>query len=123
MSAIDVLIIEDNDWLAGQYGRVLKAAGFSSRHAPNALVAIDLVDEVLPRAIILDMLLAVTTGITLLHELRSHADLARLPVIVVTNLADELKLEDLQPYGVTQLLDKTTMHPDDIATAVKRELL
>jgi len=123
MSTIDVLVVEDNDWLAGQYLRVLKAAGFSARHVSNALAAIDLIDEVLPRVIVLDMLLAVTTGMALLHELRSHDDLAQLPVIVVTNLADELKLEDLRPYGVTQLLDKTTMHPDDIATAVKRELL
>ncbi len=122
MSVIDVLIVEDNEWLASQYARVLSDAGFSSRHASNALAAIDLADESLPQVIILDMLLAVTTGVTLLHELRSHDDLARIPVVVVTNLAEELKLEDLQPYGVVQLLDKSTMHPEDIATAVKRLL-
>ena len=69
------------------------------------------------------MLLAGTTALALLHELQSHTDTAKVPVILCTNLADGLDLEELAPYGVRRIVDKTTMQPDDIVAAVKSVLL
>jgi hypothetical protein len=39
-----------------------------------------------------------------------------------TNLANELKLDDLKPYGVKRILDKTTMIPNDLAVSVRSVL-
>ncbi len=122
MKTVDVLIVEDNEWLARQYSRVLKNAGFSSSHVMHTISAIDHIDEIRPKMILLDMLLTVATGMTLLHELQSHDDLAQIPVVVVTTLAEQFDYEALRPYGVVELLDKTTMHPEDIVAAVRRLL-
>lgn len=118
-----VLIVEDDDWLAEQHVRTLKKANIRSTAVPHALAAIDSVDQQVPDALVLDVLLIGPNAFTLLHELQSHADLAGIPVILCTNSADQLAEEDLAAYGVTRALDKATMQPDDLITAVRRVLL
>lgn len=118
-----VLIVEDDEWLAQQFMRTLQGSGMETGRAPHALAAIDMIDERLPDGIVLDVLLPGANAFTLLHELRSHADLAAIPVILCTNNADRLCEEDVAAYGVQRILDKTTMHPDELAAAIKRVLL
>ena len=114
-----IFIIEDDLWQAEQYQVVLEAAGYAVRSFDNGIAAIAAVDEGRPDVIILDMLLAGTTGMTLLHELQSYTDTGEVPVILCTNLADDIQLADVVPYGVQRILDKTTMQPYDLVTAIR----
>lgn len=123
MSVQSVLIVEDDEWLAQQYQRVLVNAGYQVFISPHALAAINIIDDVHPVAIILDVLLTGSTAFTLLHELQSYGDTGIIPIILCTNLAGDLSLENLKPYGVKRILDKTTMLPDDLVTALKSVLL
>lgn len=115
----DVLIIEDDLWLAEQFQRTLNRAGFSSRHVSSGHGAMDAIDEQSPDAIVLDMLLTGGTALTLLHELQSYVDTAEIPVILCTNLASQVTMQDMAPYGVRRIIDKMTMQPDDIVTAAR----
>lgn len=118
-----VLIVEDDEWLAGQYERLLLKSGYDcviSPHAPAAIIAID---DYKPDVIILDVLLTGGTAFALLNELQSYDDTSKIPVILSTNLADQLDPSKLESYGVKKILDKTTMQPDDIVTAVKGALI
>lgn len=121
--ADDVLIIEDDVWLAEQFQRTLEVAGFSSSTVSSGHLAIEMIDEYPPKVVVLDMLLTGGTAVTLLHELQSYTDTGVIPVVLCTNLAAQLSLKDLAPYGVKRILDKTTMHPEDIATAVRSVML
>jgi len=116
---MNIVLVEDNILLAQQFRRTLEKSGYEVYVSPHAVGAIDLIDEVHPGAIVLDMLLIGSTALPLLHEMQSHDDLARIPVIMVTSLADDLSFESLKPYGVTHLLDKTSMHPEDLIAAVR----
>lgn len=118
-----VVVVEDDAWLAEHYLRVLRRGGYETYHAPNALDAIDIIDDTRPQAILLDVLLTGTTALALLHELRSHSDLADIPVVLATNLADQIELDDVESYGVRRILDKATMHPEDIVAAIRGVLL
>lgn len=114
-----VLVIEDDVWLAEQFLRTLTNAGYIVQSSTNGPIAMEQIDQSPPDAIVLDVLLTGGTGLTLLHELQSYQDTASIPVILCTNLASQISLKDVQPYGVRRILDKTTMHPDDIVTAIK----
>jgi CheY-like chemotaxis protein len=117
-----VLVVEDDRWLAEQYSRVLSAANYKSIIVTHALAAIQAVDDYQPDAIILDVLLTGSTAFALLHELQSYGDTGDIPIILCTNLASELSLDDLKPYGVRRVIDKTTMQPDDIVVALRSVL-
>lgn len=117
-----ILVVEDDTWLAEQHSRTLKAAGYDVSIANHVFKAIEDVDSFKPDAIILDILLTGNTGFTLLHELQSYTDTTNIPVVVCTNLATDISLDSLKPYGVVKMLDKTTMHPEDLVAAVKGAL-
>lgn len=117
-----VLLVEDDAWLAEMEQSVLEGAGYEVRHAPHALAAIDAVDEYAPDVIILDVLLAGSTAFAFLNELQSHADTKEVPVVLCTNLAEQFNDAHLKEYGVRRVVDKTTMHPQDLVVAVKAVL-
>jgi two-component system response regulator BaeR len=114
-----ILIVEDDAWLAEQHERVLQKAGYGTSIALHAIAAIDAVDNVHPDVIILDVLLTGSTAFALLNELQSYGDTGVIPVVLCTNLAADIKLDDVRPYGVRRILDKATMEPDDIIAAVR----
>jgi PleD family two-component response regulator len=122
MTRANILIVEDDAWTAEQHIRVLQTAGYQAEYVTHTLDAIEVVDVRPPDVIILDLLLTGQNALTLLHELRSHADLASIPIILCTNSADALASEDVAVYGVRQVIDKATMQPADLITAVKRVL-
>jgi CheY-like chemotaxis protein len=114
-----VLLVEDDPWLAELEEGILTGAGYKVSHAPHAPSAIAKIDETQPDIIILDVLLTGSTAFALLHELQSYGDTKKIPIILCTNMADNLKLEDLQQYGVKRIVDKTTMQLDDLPAAIK----
>lgn len=117
-----ILIVEDDDWTAEQYIRILGSAGFSATFVTNAPDAMASIDAHPPSLIILDLLLTGQNALPLLHELRSHADLAGIPIVLCTNSADALADEDVTAYGIRQVIDKTTMQPNDLIAAAKKVL-
>lgn len=118
-----VLIVEDDDWLADQYVRTLQAGGIRAVAVQHALAAMDSIDATLPDVVVLDVLLPGPNAFTLLHELRSHADLAAIPVILCTNSADQIADEDAKVYGIRDVLDKSTIAPHELVAAIKRVLV
>ena len=114
-----VLVIDDDEWLAKLFTRRLEYNGMVVQSAPNAIEALDLIDSFRPAVIILDLFMPGPNGLVLLHELQSYDDLGRIPVVVCTTSANDITIEQLRPYGVRLLLDKVSMHPDDIAKAVR----
>jgi len=117
-----VLIVEDDEWLAEQQSRVLTKAGYITTISPHAMAAIDAVDDVQPDVIVLDMLLTGSTAFGLMHELQSYGDTGSIPIVLCTNLAADISMDDVRPYGVMRILDKTTMVPGDVVTAVRSVL-
>ncbi|MDN5275954.1 MAG: hypothetical protein JWN33_603 [Candidatus Saccharibacteria bacterium] len=121
MSRATVLVIEDEEWLQSRYQAMLEK-DYDVLTAAEGQTAMELIDQRPVSVILLDMLLSVSTGLTLLHELQSYADTARIPVIIASTIADTLTIEQLQPYGVVRILDKTTMTPKDIISSIRSAL-
>lgn len=107
-----LLIIEDDPQWATVLGRYAAEVGCTVRTvvAPNQAMA--MIDVWRPDGLLLDLLLAGETGMALLNELRSHEDLARLPVVVCSNVG--LELGQLRPFGVRAVLDKAQMTPEEV---------
>ncbi len=116
-----VLVVDDDAWQADMIVGQLTKDGFVAEVATDALAAFTSIDRHSPDVIVLDIMLPGPNGIAFLHELRSHTDIANIPVVVCS--AGQLEAGKLRPYGVTSVLDKTTMQPDDVLVAVRRALL
>jgi CheY-like chemotaxis protein len=113
-----VLVLDDDLWQLQQHCRVLIQAGMTCIPTQSPQAAMERVEEAVPDVIVIDMLLQENSALPLLHELQSHIDLSRIPCIVCSNIVQKLPT-DMSRYGVRRVLDKTTMHPSDLVTAVK----
>lgn len=115
-----ILVVEDDTWQADHYARELGRAGYEVRTARHAYDAMAQIDEMIPDAIVLDMMLPGSNGLALLHELRSHDDLAAVPVVMASSLT--LAEDTLRPYGVCGVIDKTTATNEDLVIALRKVL-
>ncbi|OYX42485.1 hypothetical protein B7Y94_03295 [Candidatus Saccharibacteria bacterium 32-49-12] len=114
-----ILLIEDDAWLAESYAQILEKQGWIIDYAAHAISAMERIDHAKPDVIFSDVLLAGPTAMALFNELQSHADTKDIPVILCTNIADQLNQTDLAPYGVRRILDKATTEPDDLVAAIR----
>lgn len=117
-----ILIIEDDILLAECYQRWLAASGYHVYAVTDAQAALDAIDDNRPDCILLDMLLHGANGVQLLNIMQSHADMARIPVVVCSNALPK-QLPDLTHYGVKSVLDKTVLTRPKLAAAVGEALL
>lgn len=87
---------------------------------PDAIAALDAMGESCPDLILLDILLGGPNGFTLLNELASYSDTAKIPIIIVTSL--DLPSSHFSHYNVKCILNKSTMTPATIQEAVRHAL-
>lgn len=116
-----IFIVEDDTWMAECVARAIKTlpGTFTIETFPDAVTAMSALSDcpdALPDLILLDVLLNGPDGFTLLHELSSYDDTAKIPIILVTSL--RLNLTDLAVYNVKNILYKDQMTPPEIAKAV-----
>ena len=116
---LHIVLVEDDPWFAESLERTFQSHAISLTIAAYPAQALECIDQKTPDVIVLDMLLAGSTGMVLLHELQSHDDLAQIPVVVCTTTMTATLCHELRPYGVRAVFDKTTMHPEDIARTVR----
>lgn len=107
-----IYLVEDDVLLAEHFTSVLK--DHLVKTYTNAIDAIHAINNQLPELIILDIVLDGPSGFSLLNELQSYTDTAKIPVIICSGVSEDLNESDLSSYGVVAILDKTTMKPRDL---------
>ncbi len=101
----DVLVVDDEAELRTLTRHALERSGWSVTEAANGAEALEQVTRALPRAILLDLSMPVMDGFAFLHELRTRAGCADVPVVVLT--ARDLTPEDRRRLrGADQVLNK-----------------
>lgn len=113
------LIVEDDPVWANIFERYARQVKFEPKLVNSPQLAMDALDENTYDVIVLDMLLLSETGMALLNEIRSYSDIANIPIIVCTNV-DGLTLEQLRPFGVRDLFDKSKLEPMEFRLALER---
>ncbi len=79
-----VLVIDDNADFLRLVELLLQKAGYEVHLAESALKASELLEQEIPDAILLDIMMPVRNGLELLENLRWNARFDKVPVIVIT---------------------------------------
>ena len=116
-----VLLVEDDLYIGRVYERAFRLAGhqmeiiIDGEMAWNALSTRDL----LPAAIILDIMLPKMSGTELLEKIKKDKRLAHLPVAVLTNSFDEDLERKLLVGGADLFLIKVDHEPKEIVSMIE----
>ena len=108
-----ILIVEDNRILAENFARILRS-DFEISHADSAGSAISRIDNSFPDVILLDILLSGHSAFALLNELQSYVDTAKIPVVICSDLTENLDENSLKKYQVKSILDKSKISPKEL---------
>ena len=83
----------------------------------NLFEVIPMLETELPDLIVLEIMLDGPNGFTLLNELASYPDTAKIPIIIVTSL--NINCDKLPALNVWKIFRKETMVPDEFLDAVR----
>ena len=103
--------------------RLLEPVGFALREEINGRRALDVCETWRPHMILMDIVMPVMDGITMLGKLRKDTWGKTANIILLTNLSDaaETVATSLE-MGVYEYLVKSDWRLDDIAEKIKKKL-
>ncbi len=87
-----VLVVEDNESTRKLIGRILEGAGWTVTEAANGKSALEKLSDCKPTLILLDLMMPVMDGFSMLAEMRKNPEWSATPVVVVT--AKELSKDE-----------------------------
>ena len=117
-----ILIVEDEPTLLRVIAEKLAHEGFIALEAKNGKEGLALALKKRPELILLDIIMPVMDGVTMLAKLRSDAWGKNVPVVILTNLSDERKVSLAIEKGVFDYLVKSDWTLEDVVKKVKERL-
>jgi two-component system, chemotaxis family, chemotaxis protein CheY len=107
-AAASVLVVEDEPDIRETLRDILEMEGYRVRCAANGKEALDVLAEMKPKLILLDLMMPVMSGYELLQRLRESDDLAKIPVTVVSAVGDRATVRNAsilkKPFDLDVLL-------------------
>ncbi len=113
-----IVCAEDDQMIAASLVEGFKTAGFEVTSAYDGEEALAKIKEVKPDVVLLDIMMPKLDGIGVVWELKADADLAKTPVVMLTNLSDPATVSKILEAGVTDYLLKSEQSIDEIVTKV-----
>ena len=117
-----ILLVEDDDALAGVYETRLSAEGFDIRRVPNGEDALASAQEYKPDLILLDVMMPKVSGFDVLDILRNTPETTNVKVIMLTALSQESDKQRAQDLGVDDYLVKSQVVIADVVDRIKHLL-
>lgn len=102
-----ILIIEDEPAQATTIDLAMKKAGFETVVAHDGSEGLNSAMSNIPDLILLDLVLPKIDGVSVLKQLRANDATAKIPILILTNLASGETVKEVIEAGGTDYLVKT----------------
>lgn len=120
--AVQVLLVEDDAFLANIYKTKFEMEGFKVHVSENGEIGLKDAKKKHPDIILLDVLLPKMDGFTVLEHLKEDDELKDTPVILLTNLGQKDDVEKGLALGAADYLIKAHFKPSETVEKVKKVL-
>ena len=114
-----ILIVEDSEPAIIQIKDLLEQKGYNVSVANSGSEALDLIPDLVPDGIILDLMMPDVDGFEVLRQIREDESIAHIPVLILTAkhiTKDELKF--LKSNHIHQLIQKGDVNKNDLYRAI-----
>jgi len=116
-----IIIVEDDNTLASVYKQELEKGGHTATIISDS-EAVSQIGVLKPDVILLDILMPNVNGLDILRELKADPVAAAIPVILLTNVAEDASIAKGLELGAYGYLLKSETTPDQILTRVNMTL-
>lgn len=119
---IKILVVEDEAMLLRALDDKLSLEGFTVIQATNGRDGLSTALKEHPTLILLDIMMPIMDGMTMLRELRKDDWGKTVPVIMLTNLVDSEKVDECIKQGVYDYLVKSEWTLEQLIKKVKEKI-
>lgn len=118
-----ILIVDDEPLMLRMYQRIFtEANGFSLESAVDGEEGLKMIKEIKPVMVLLDVLMPKLHGIQVLERMKEDKEMAKIPVIMLTNLDEENRMSKAIELGAQGYLIKSDFKPEEILKKTKEVL-
>ena len=114
-----ILIIEDDYFLSSLMKARLEKEGFAVGQAFDGEEALQLLKQEIPALVILDLIMPKVTGFEVLQMISITPQLDKIPVVIVSNLAQDSDIEKARQLGAREYFIKVKISIDDLIEKIK----
>lgn len=116
-----IAIIEDDLAISQMYRIKFESDGFTVDTAGNGKLGLQLIENMKPDIILLDLMMPEMSGDQMLIELRKQP-WGNIPVIILTNMGEQEVPDIVRQLGVNKFILKADMTPKQVVDLVKTQL-
>lgn len=113
-----ILIVDDEEILRRIYTDRLTFEGFTVDTAADGEEALSKIRTSPPNLILLDILMPKLNGIQVLEQISTDTNLKTIPVIVLSNVANDENIKKALALGAKDYLLKTNFSPNEIINKI-----
>ena len=117
-----ILLAEDDKFLSTAMGDKLIREGFAVLRASNGIDAVALAKAERPDLVLLDIIMPQKTGFEVLSELRLDPSTRNIPVMVLSNLGQEVDIKKARDLGAIDYLVKSDVEMKVVVAKIKEAL-
>lgn len=114
-----ILLVEDDSFLRALLTDKLVKEGFLVRGAAGGQEALDMLQEITPMLIILDLLMPAIDGFQVLEVIRKNDRLKNTPVLVLSNLGEQEHIDRAKALGADDYLVKAYFTLSEITEKIR----
>lgn len=114
-----ILWVEDDKLIGNILGKKLLSSGFDVTHAKDGEEAVKDLEQIMPDAIMIDLLLPGMSGFDILQKVRNNPKFKDVPVMILSNLSKPSDIERAKILGAQKFLVKATASLDQIVMEVR----
>lgn len=118
MTKANIVIVEDEHDLAAAYQIILEKNGYKVSVANDGLQALQILEDIEPDLILLDLRMPRIGGIEFLKKYRLNDQHPNVKVIVFSNLDSDKEIEEAYQLGAVKYMLKALASPNDLAKLV-----
>lgn len=118
----DILLIEDDAFIAGMYQTKLSMLGYTVRVAGDGEAGWQELEHERPDLLLLDIVLPKKDGFEILSEIRKQSSLKDLPVILLTNLGQKPDVQKGLELGADDYIIKAHFTPSEVVEKIEKML-
>ena len=117
---IKLAIIEDDQAISQMYRIKFESEGYEVETAENGRLGLELIENMKPDIILLDLMMPEMSGEELLEKLRESTWGKDIKVVVLTNMGEQEISPRIHELGVSDVILKADMTPRQVAELVKK---
>jgi len=117
---LKILLVEDDEFLSSILRKKLEKNGEKVITAYDGVETIKKIKKEKPDIILLDLILPEKNGFEVLAEIKTDKRLAKIPVIILSNLCQEKDIQKGKSLGALEFYVKSDISLDEVVEGLKK---